>query len=431
MEAALIGFVVLMILLLLRLPLAIAMGLVGVLGFYSLTGNLDAAIMMGARRIVDGSMEYSLSVIPLFVLMGNFVAQAGLSAAIFRTTDGLMGHMKGGQAMASVVASGAFSAICGSSLATVATMAKVSVPQMRAYGYSDRLSTASVAAGGTLGILIPPSVLLVIYGMLTETSIKGLFAAGMLPGVIGILFYVLAVRWVVFRHPEEGPAGRKASWGEFAHTLRDVWPTLILFVLVIGGIYGGVFTPTEAAAIGAMGAFIIALAARSLSVKILIKILSDTARTTAMLFAIILTAMIFANFITRSGLPKDLLNIVTANGISPMMVLMIIMAIYIVLGCVLESMSMMLLTVPVFFPVMQGLGFDLIWFGILVVILIEVSLITPPVGMNVFVLRAVIPDVSTATVFKGILPFFTADVLRIILVILFPSVVMFLPDLLK
>lgn len=430
MEAALIGFAALLVLLLLRLPLAIAMGLVGVVGFYSLTGNWDAAVMMGARRIVDGSTEYSLSVIPLFVLMGNFVAQAGLSAAIFRTTDGLMGHLKGGQAMASVVASGAFSAICGSSLATVATMGKVSVPQMRAYGYSDRLATAAVAAGGTLGILIPPSVLLVVYGMLTETSIKGLFAAGLIPGIIGILFYVLAVRWVVFRRPAEGPAGRKASWREFAATLKDVWPTLILFLLVIGGIYGGIFTPTEAAAIGAMGAFIIALAARSLTWKILIKILADTARTTAMLFAIILTAMIFANFITRSGLPNDLLALVTANGISPMMVILTIVVIYVVLGCVLESMSMMLLTVPVFFPVMQGLGFDLIWFGILVVILIEVSLITPPVGMNVFVLRAVIPDVSAVTIFKGILPFFMVDLLRIVVVIAFPTVVTFLPRLL-
>lgn len=431
MTAALIGLVVLLALLLLRLPLAFAMGLVGVGGFYAITGKLDSSILMGARRLIDGGMDYALTVIPLFVLMGNFVARSGLSSSLFRATNGLMGHYKGGQAMATVVASGAFSAICGSSLATVATMGRVAIPQMERYGYSPALSSASVAAGGTLGILIPPSVMLVIYGMLTETSVQGLFAAGLFPGILGILLYVCAVLFVVTRRPEDGPAAPRLPWSERLVVLRSVWPTLLLFVIVMGGIYSGVFTPTEAAGIGALGAFIIALCMRSLTVKIVIEIVRETVRTTAALFLIVLTAMIFANFINRAGLPNDLLNMVTGKDIPGWAVLAIIVLIYLVLGCVLESMSMMLLTVPVFFPVIAGLGYDLIWFGILVVILIEISLLTPPVGMNCFVLRAVAPHIPIGTIFQGVIPFWCADIVRIGVVLFFPAFVLFLPRLLS
>ena len=430
MIESLYGFAALLLLAFLRVPLAFAMGIVGFVGFYYLTGNWTAAEAMAARRVVDTGMDYGLSVIPLFILMGNLVSHAGLSDALFRASNGFLGHRKGGQAMATIVACGGFSAICGSSLATCATMGRVAMPQMRKYGYKDSLAAASIAAGGTLGILIPPSVMLVIYGILTETSIRELFAAGFIPGMIGILLYLVAVKWVMWRDPEAGPAGETVPLAERFAALRDVGSTLALFVLVIGGIYLGIFTPTEAAGIGAMGAFVIALMKRALTPKVLMNVLMDTVRTTAMLFAVVLTALIFANFINRAGLPNDLLALVNGLDVAPFVVILVIIAIYVVLGCVFESMSMLLLTVPVFFPVVAGLGYDLVWFGILVVIVIEISLITPPVGMNVFVLRAVLPDVSTGTIFRGVTPFWVAGTLRALLVLVFPGVVLFLPQLL-
>ncbi|MBH8581354.1 TRAP transporter large permease [Bisbaumannia pacifica] len=430
MIEALYGFAALLLLVFLRLPLAFAMGIVGFVGFYMITGNWNAAEAMAARRVVDTAMNYGLSVIPLFILMGNFVSHAGLSDALFRASNGFLGHRKGGQAMATIVACGGFSAICGSSLATAATMGRVAMPQMRKYGYQDSLASAAIAAGGTLGILIPPSVMLVIYGILTETSIRELFAAGFIPGILGIVLYLLAVKWVLWRDPSAGPAGERVPWAERFAALKSVGSTLALFVLVIGGIYLGVFTPTEAAGIGAMGAFVIALLRRALTPQVVMNVLMDTVRTTAMLFAVVLTALIFANFINRAGLPDDLLAFVNGLEVAPFMVILVILAIYVLLGCVFESMSMMLLTVPVFFPVVAGLGFDLVWFGILVVIVIEISLITPPVGMNVFVLRAVLPDVSTGTIFRGVTPFWFAGMARALLVLVFPGIVLLLPQLL-
>jgi len=430
MIESLYGFAALLALAFLRVPLAFAMGIVGTVGFYFLTGNPMAAESMAARRVVDTAMDYGLSVIPLFILMGNFVSRAGLSDALFRASNGFLGHRKGGQAMATIVACGGFSAICGSSLATAATMGRVAMPQMRKYGYKDSLASASIAAGGTLGILIPPSVMLVIYGILTETSIRELFAAGFIPGMLGIVLYLVAVKWVMWRDPEAGPAGERVPWSERIDALKSVGSTLALFVLVIGGIYLGVFTPTEAAGIGAMGAFVIALMRRALSFTLLMEVLMDSARTTAMLFAVVLTALIFANFINRAGLPSDLLGFVNGLEMAPFLVILVILAIYVLLGCVFESMSMLLLTVPVFFPVVAGLGFDLVWFGILVVIVIEISLITPPVGMNVFVLRAVLPDLATGTIFRGVTPFWVAGMVRALLVLVFPGIVLFLPELL-
>lgn len=430
MIEAFYGFAALLALAFLRLPLAFAMGIVGFFGFYFLTGNWNAAESMAARRVVDTAMDYGLSVIPLFILMGNLVSHAGLSDALFRASNGFLGHRKGGQAMATIVACGGFSAICGSSLATAATMGRVAMPQMRKYGYKDTLSSAAIAAGGTLGILIPPSVMLVIYGILTETSIRELFAAGFIPGMLGIVLYLGAVKWVMWRDPDAGPAGELVPWSERIAALKSVGSTLALFVLVIGGIYLGVFTPTEAAGIGAMGAFVIALVRRALTPQVLMNVLMDTVRTTAMLFAVVLTALIFSNFINRAGLPNELLAFVNGLEMAPFLVILVILAIYVLLGCVFESMSMLLLTVPVFFPVVAGLGFDLVWFGILVVIVIEISLITPPVGMNVFVLRAVLPDVSTGTIFRGVTPFWVAGMVRALLVLVFPGIVLFLPQLL-
>ncbi|GAA3540546.1 TRAP transporter large permease [Zobellella aerophila] len=430
MLISLVGFVALLVLVFLRLPLAFAMGMVGFFGFwYLIDYNWAAAMAMVARRIIDTGQDYSLSVIPLFILMGNLVTRAGLSGELYRASNAFVGHRKGGLSMATILSCGAFSAICGSSLATSATMAKVAMPQMRKYGYSDALATASIAAGGTLGILIPPSVMLVIYGLLTETSIRELFAAGFLPGLLGVLLYLGAVRWVVARDPDAAPPMARLSWPERWQALKGVLSTLLLFVVVMGGIYIGWFTPTESAGIGAMGAFVLALYRRALNYRVLKTVLLDTAKTSAVLFAVVIAALIFSNFINRAGLPDAMLELVAGLSLSPWLVIALILLIYILLGCVFESMSMLLLTVPVFFPLVAGLGFDLIWFGIVVVVVTEISLITPPVGMNVFVLSGVMKDIKTSTIFKGVVPFWCADIIRLALIVAIPAIALFLPGL--
>ena len=435
MTAAFIGFVILLALVFLRLPIAFAMGLVGFGGFGYLSGYQPALSMVGTI-VSETALSYGLSVLPMFILMGNLVSRAGLSTELYRASHSFLGHRRGGLSMATIVACGGFSSICGSSLATAATMAKVALPPMRAYGYADSLATASIAAGGTLGILIPPSVILVIYGLMTETSIRELFAAGFLPGILGIALYMLAVRYVVWRRPQDGPKADKASWAERIDALKGVWGTIILFCLVMGGIYGGVFTPTEAAGVGAGGGFLIAWSRGALTWRVLFEVLADSARTTSLLFIVLIGALIFSNFINRAGLPDGLLSLVTGNSLSPIMVILIILVIYVVLGCVFESLSMLLLTIPIFFPVVQGLDYGglgpekiLVWFGIIAVVVTEISLITPPVGLNVFVLSGVVKDVSTGTVFRGVTPFWCVDIVRLAILVALPSISLFLPRL--
>jgi len=429
MTVTLVGFAALLLLILLRMPIGLAMGLTGFVGFsYLIDFNWTASLSMVSRLVIDVSQEYGLSVIPLFVLMGNLVTRSGLSHELYRASYAFLGHLRGGLSMATVVACGAFSAICGSSLATAATMAKVSMPPMRKYGYSDALATASIAAGGTLGILIPPSVILVIYGIMTEQSIRELFAAGFLPGLLGIVLYVGAVAWTVWCHPEAGPPGERMSAVERIKAMQGVWGTVILFVIVMGGIYAGVFTPTEAAGVGAGGAFLIAISRRSLDWKTLYEVLAESAHTTASLFVVVIGALIFSNFVNRAGFPDALLGLISGNDLSPMMVMLMILAIYILLGFVFESLSMLLLTVPIFYPVVHSLGFDLVWFGIVVVIVTEISLITPPVGLNVFVLSGVLKDVNTGTIFKGVTPFWVADIIRLMLITLIPAIALILPQ---
>ena len=440
MTVVLTGFAVLLFMIVvLRVPIAFAMGLVGFFGFaflmgLDLTNFMDfrwrGALSMASSRVIGTVQNYSLSVIPLFVLMGNLVTRSGLAQELYHVSNAFLGHRKGGLAMATVAACGGFSAISGSSLATSATMGKVAMPPMRKYGYADSLATASIAAGGTLGILIPPSVILIIYGLLTESSIRELFAAGFIPGILGILMYMVAVRYVVWRDPSAGPAGEKTEWPERLRALKGVWGVLLLFTVVMGGIYLGIFTPTEAAGIGAGGAFLIALARRSFTLSTLFETLADTARTSAMLFAVVIGALIFSDFINRAGLPGMLLEFVTALDVAPIVVILAILGIYIVLGMVFESLSMILLTVPVFYPLVASMGFDLVWFGIVVVVVTEISLITPPVGMNVFVLSAVLRDVKTGTIFKGVTPFWCADIVRLLLIVFVAQVALFLPELL-
>jgi tripartite ATP-independent transporter DctM subunit len=435
MLEGLLGFAAVLVLVMLRVPIAFAMGFVGMVGFMIET-SFRASISMTARLIIDTSQDYGLSVVPLFILMGLFVNKAGISRELYAASNAFLGHFRGGLAMATIVACGGFAAISGSSLATAATMSKVAMPEMRRFGYSDRLSTASIAAGGTLGILIPPSVILVIYGLLTETSIGKLFVAGIIPGFIGILLYLAAVRFTVWRDPDAGPAGTRTSRSERLSALKDVWAVLLLFFLVIGGLYGLFdvpplnlsFSPTEAAGMGAMGAFLIALARRRLTLAATFDALRETAMTAASLFAVLIGAWIFSNFVNIAGLPNALSNLVTAHDLPPWVVMGLILLIYIALGCVFESLSMLLLTVPIFFPLVTGLGYDPIWFGIIVVVVTEISLITPPVGLNVFVLRAVVGDVPTATIFKGVTPFWMVDILRLLLLLLLPGLVLLLPS---
>ncbi|MBG6178435.1 tripartite ATP-independent transporter DctM subunit [Labrenzia sp. EL_208] len=435
MLEGLLGFAAVLVLVMLRIPIAFAMGFVGMIGFMIET-SYRASISMAARLIIDTSQDYGLSVVPLFILMGLFVNKAGISRELYAASNAFLGHLRGGLAMATIVACGGFAAISGSSLATAATMSKVAMPEMRRFGYSDKLSTASIAAGGTLGILIPPSVILVIYGLLTETSIGKLFVAGVIPGLIGILLYLVAVKFTVWRDPDAGPAGPRATGAQKLSALKDVWAVLLLFFLVIGGLYGVFdipplnlsFSPTEAAGMGAMGAFLIAIARRRLSISTTFEALRETAMTTAGLFAVLIGAWIYSNFVNVAGLPAALSNLVTAYDLPPWMVMCIILLIYIALGCVFESLSMLLLTVPIFFPIVTGLGYDPIWFGVIVVVVTEISLITPPVGLNVFVLRAVVRDVPTATIFKGVTPFWMVDIVRLLLLLSLPALVLFLPN---
>jgi tripartite ATP-independent transporter DctM subunit len=432
MAIALTGFVVLLLLILLRMPIAFAMGMVGFCGFWYLRG-LNAAIATVGERFFSTVLSLELSVLPMFVLMGNLVARAGVAHELYAAAQTFLGHRRGGLAMATVVACGGFSAVCGSSLATAATMANVAMPSMRRFGYRDSLATASIAAGGTLGILIPPSVIMVIYGLMTETSINQLFAAGFLPGLIGIVFYMAAVQWAVWRDPSAGPQGDRYGWRERLQALKGVWTVLVLFIVVLGGIYGGVFTPTEAAGIGAGGAFVIALW-RGVPMRAIYDIAVESARTSAVLFFILIGALVFSNFINAAGLPEGLLSLVTGTGTSPMMVIFIVLVIFVILGCVLESLSMILLMVPIFFPVVAGLDLGipskwvLVWFGIIVVMVTEISLITPPVGLNVYVLSSVLPDVSTTTIFRGMLPFITVDLLRLALFVAVPWISLVLPQ---
>ena len=349
MTASLIGFGLVLMLVLMRMPIVFAMGLVGTFGYaYERSGSLFAAWGLNAamswvgRQIIDTAQSYGLSVVPLFILMGLFVNKGGMARELYAVSNAFLGHMRGGIAMATVAACGGFSAICGSSLATAATMSKVAMPQMRRYGYADGLSTASIAAGGTLGILIPPSVILVIYGLLTETSIGKLFRAGIIPGLMGIRFYLFAVRFTVWRDPAAGPAGERFSWPERLGALRSVWAVLLLFVLVIGGLYGIfdvypvylTFSPTEAAGMGAMGAFLIALSRGGLTLSDTIEVLKDTAFTASALFSVLIGAQIFSNFINLAGLPDALIGIVTVYDVAPYTVLMMILLVYVLLRCV-------------------------------------------------------------------------------------------------
>ncbi len=428
MEATLIGFVGVLIIALIGVPLGFAMMGVGFVGFVLLRGWTPSIHMVG-QQVLDLSTSISFSVLPLFILMGVFVARAALSEDLYNACNAWFGHRRGGLAIATVVACGGFAAVSGSSVATAATMAKVAIPSMRRFKYDDGLAAGTVAAGGTMGILIPPSAALIIYGVLTEEDIAKLFMGGIVPGIITIILYMAVIDVVIRFRPQWGPPGDRASWAERWLLLKKIWGVLALFLLIIGGIFFGVFTPTEAGGIGAAGALIFALARRKLSWLNFCGSLVEAGRTTAQVFVVAFGALVLNQFVNFAGLPKEIVGFIEGLDISPHASMLVIFAIYIVLGMFVEGVSMIFLTVPIFVPVVSALGFDLIWFGVVLVIVVEISLITPPIGLNVFVLKSMLPDVSLGAIYRGIMPFFFVDLVRLALVVIFPGLVLYLPTL--
>ncbi len=423
---ALVLFGALLALIALAMPIGVAMLLVGGFGYIMLSGVGPLLHHLSSAPYAQAA-TYSLSVIPLFILMGQFATHAGLSAGLFNAANAWLGHRRGGIAMSAIGACAGFGAICGSSMATAATMAHVSLPEMRRFKYSGALASGVLAAGGTLGILIPPSVILVIYALLTEQSIGKLFIAAVVPGMLAAVGYMLAVAVYVRLYPEAGPAGPRAPFASRLRSLLEMGPVIGIFALVIGGIYAGWFTPTEGAAIGAAGTGILAVLHGGLRWGGFVECLKGTAKLTAMIFLILIGADLYNSFLALSQLPMTAARVIGDSGLPPMAVLAIILLFYLVMGCLMDSLSMILLTVPIFHPVIVGLDFGMsaeevsLWFGILVLIVVEVGLITPPLGMNVFVINSFAPDIPITQAFRGVVPFLAADAVRVVLLVAFPS----------
>jgi tripartite ATP-independent transporter DctM subunit len=435
LEIGAVGFAALLVLLALRIPIGIAMLVVGMVGYVSITG-LPALLNHLKTDMYWRFTTFDLSVVPLFVLMGQFAAKAGLSHALFRAANVWLGHHRGGIAMAAVGGCAGFGAISGSSLATAATMGQVALPELKRYNYAGSLATGALAAGGTLGILIPPSVVLIIYAIIVEANIATLFQAAFIPGILAALGYMAAIAIQVRINPEAGPAGPRATRRERWAALYDIWPVLVIFLLVMGGIYIGIFTPTEGAGVGVTGTFLIAITRGGMRWEGFVDALLGAATTTALIFLILLGAAMFNAFLGFSRLPFFAAEFFKNSGFSPMIVLLAMVVLFILLGFVMDSLSMILLTVPIFWPIIAALDFGLqpedlkLWFGIIALIVVEVGLITPPVGLNVFVINSMAKDVPMIETFKGVLPFLMSDALRVALIILFPIITLILPRLL-
>ena len=429
MFEAMLGFGGLVLLTLLRVPLAFAMAISATVGLAVMRG-WPVAWASAEQVIQETGFAYTLSVVPLFVLMGNFVARAGLAQELFEAAHSMIGHVKGGLAHATVLACAGFGAICGSSLATAATMSRVAYPSMKKLGYSEAMASGVVATGGTLGIMIPPSTILVIYGIITETNIGELFAAGVLPGILTASLLMLGITIMAWLDPEHAPADRRYSWAERWRALRGIWGVLVLALLVLGGIYGGVFTPTEGAGFGAAGAFAFAWLRGKLTWRLLYTILADSARTTSMIFALLIGALMFANFMNFTSLPFELKDGILGLGLSPIMVVVAMMFVYVALGMVLEELSMVLLTIPLFFPIVFDLGFDPVWFGVLITMVVQIGLVSPPVGMNLFVIHGLLPGVGLTTIYRGVWILVVAMVVALGILIAYPQISLALPTLL-
>ncbi len=435
-EIALSGIAILIVLLAFRVPVAVAMITVGVGGYVSITGwapLLNYVKTAAYWRFAN----YDLSIIPMFLLMSQFASRAGLSSALFNSANTFLGHRRGGVAMAAIGGCAGFGAICGSSLATAATMAQVALPELKRFRYSNALATGALAAGGTLGILIPPSIVLVIYSIAVEANIVTMFQAALVPGILAALGYIVTVSLYVRLNPGAGPVGQRADRRRRIRALGETWPVVVIFALVIGGIYFGVFTPTEGAAVGALGTFLIAVWRGGLTLHGFIDCVVAASVSTAMIFLILLGAEFFSVFLALSRMPADLVAIIGGSGLSPMVVLLLIVVIYLALGMVMDSLAMILLTVPIFWPIVAGLDFGMptddlkMWFGIIALIVVEIGLITPPVGLNVFVINSAAKGTRLKETFVGVMPFLASDLVRVGLLIAFPAITLFIPHLLK
>jgi C4-dicarboxylate transporter DctM subunit len=409
------------------MPIGFAMGLSAFVGTLLLIDGHAALALLG-QTAYETAFTYNLSVVPMFVLMGYIAGAAGLSESLYRACNAWLGHRRGGLALATIGGCGAFAAICGSSLATAATMAQIALPEMRRYNYDDRLATGAVAAGGTIGILIPPSIIMVIYGLLTETSIARLFLAGFLPGLLTVAGFMLAIAVMTRINPRLGPPAERASARERIAALKSVWGPAALFLLVIGGLYIGIFSPTEAASIGAVGAFLLGLLNRGFDRMALTSALLDTVKTTAMIFTILIGAILFNNFLILASMPTLVSGWISALPLGKTAILFVIIGMYFILGCLLDSLAMILLTIPIVFPIISALGYDPVWFGIIIVMVVELGLITPPIGMNVFVIKGIARDVPLETIFRGVTPFIVAQIVLIQILVAFPEIALWLPS---
>tara|TARA_R110000868_G_scaffold11751_3_gene57285 strand:- start:571 stop:1872 length:1302 start_codon:yes stop_codon:yes gene_type:complete len=428
LETGACGFAILFVLIAARMPLGLALSVVG-LGGLALLHGTDTAVFVLATAPVETMSRYTLSVLPLFLLMGSFAVHSGLSEGLYRAANGFVGHHRGGLAMASVVACGGFGAVCGSSLATVSTMSRIAVPEMLRYGYSPKLAAGTIAAGGTLGILIPPSLLMIVYGFLTETSVGKLFAAGIVPGIVSIALYMIAIHLWMRRRPAMGPAGARTAWPARLALLRDIWGVGALFVLVMGGIFAGLFSPTEGGAVGAFGALIVGLVKRRIDRRVFFDCIRETMQLSAMIFFIVIGISIFDYFMQASRVQDALGAFMNGLDLPPEAVLAIILGVLILLGCVMDAIAIVFITTPFIYPIIVGLGYDPVWFGIMTVMVVEIGLVTPPFGMNVFVISRLVPQVTTWGAFEGVLPFVAADIVRVALFLAFPALVLALPDL--
>jgi C4-dicarboxylate transporter DctM subunit len=424
---AIVGFSALFVLMLLRVPVGMAMGLVGVSGFAYLV-NGPAALKIIGHTSMRTVTDYTFGVIPMFLLMGAFVTNSGMSRELFRTANSFLGHFRGGLGIATIAACGGFAAISGSSVATAATFSTVAYPEMRRHKYPQSFATGVIAAGGTLGAMLPPSTVLAVYGIITEQDIGKLFIAGIIPGILAASMYMMTVVIIGFVRPGFLPTTPRHSWKERIDSLRDIWATLLLFVFVIGGLYGGLFTPTEAGGMGAGGAFLIGVLRGKLNRADIRRSLLQATRTAAAVFTVLIGALLFGYFLTVTQTPQKVTEFLTGLGLGRYGVLALIMLMYLVLGCLMDALAMIILTIPIVFPVIIHLGFDPIWFGIIIVMTVELGLIHPPVGMIVFVIKSVVDDVSFATIFRGVLPFIITDLIRLVILIAFPVLATWLPS---
>jgi tripartite ATP-independent transporter DctM subunit len=426
LAVAALGFVALLLLILARLPIGAAMAVVGVGGTAMIAGG-PAALATLRQGPFERASSYTLLVIPLFIFMGYVASQAGLSQGLFRAAHAWLGHRRGGLAMATVAGCAGFGAICGSSVATGAAMCTVALPEMRRYRYADSLSTGAIAAGGTLGIMVPPSIIFVLYGIMTEQSIGKLLMSGVLPGIVETALFIGAIAAVTAWRPALGAPAPPVSWREALRATAAIWEVGVLFAIVIGGIYGGLATPAESAAFGAVGALVFGLLRGTLGWRGLVGALEQTVRTTAMVFFIVIGADLFGYFMALSQMPMQLAGWLSAMQVPPVAVLWAIIATYIVLGALMDELAMILLTVPIFYPVITGLGYDPIWFGVVIVVVVQIGLIAPPIGLNVFVIGGMARDVPMSAIYRGIMPFLAAMVLLLVILTLWPGLALLLP----